>query len=142
LVYNGDLPQVSVRATFNDNHIDVSWNASDSGSGLGACTLEMSADGRTWEDLSDNCAGTITPADILAGQPYTFRLTATDNTDNTASAEDGAATAAVTKYYYFGGQRVAMRKPDGAVNWLPGDHLGSMSRAPTGGGNKVSRQLY
>lgn len=150
LIYNGEPPQVSVNVTFSDDHIDVHWSASDSGSGLDACDLEMSIDGRAWEELSNDCAGTITPADVLAGQPYTFRLTATDNTGNTASAEDGTATAAVTKYYYFpstgsgrgGGQRVAMRKPDGAVNWLHGDHLGSTSLATDGTGNEVSRQLY
>jgi hypothetical protein len=28
----------------------------------------------------------------------------------------------VTRYYYLGGQRVAMRQPDDAVVWLHGDH--------------------
>jgi RHS repeat-associated protein len=79
---------------------------------------------------------------VLAGQVYTFRLTATDNTSNTASAEDSAFTSAVTKYYYLGSQRVAVRKPDGAVNWLHGDHLGSTSLATDADGQQVSRQLY
>jgi RHS repeat-associated protein len=102
----------------------------------------MSADGETWESLSDDCAGSSTPAGVLAGQVYTFRLTATDNTSNTASAEDSAFTSAVTKYYYLGSQRVAVRKPDGAVNWLHGDHLGSTSLATDADGQQVSRQLY
>ncbi len=29
---------------------------------------------------------------------------------------------AVTRYYYLGGQRVAMRQPDDTVVWLHGDH--------------------
>jgi len=29
---------------------------------------------------------------------------------------------AVTRYYYLGGQRVAMRQPDDAMVWLHGDH--------------------
>jgi RHS repeat-associated protein len=35
-----------------------------------------------------------------------------------------------------------MREPDGAVNWLHGDHLGSTSLATDGVGEQVSRQLY
>jgi hypothetical protein len=31
------------------------------------------------------------------------------------------ASFVVTKYYYFGGQRVAMRKGS-TLNWLHGDH--------------------
>ncbi len=67
-----------------------------------------------------------------------------------ASVEDGVAILAVTKYYCFpstgsgrgGGQRVAVRKPNGAVNWLHGDHLGSTLLARDEDGEQVSRQLY
>jgi hypothetical protein len=38
--------------------------------------------------------------------------------------EKNLSTAQVTKYYYFGSQRVAMRK-DNVVQYLLGDHLGS-----------------
>ncbi len=55
-------------------------DASDSGSELdhlGACKLEMSADGGTWQSLSTTCEGMTVRDDVVAGQPYTFRLTAT-----------------------------------------------------------------
>ena len=48
----------------------------------------------------------------------------------------------VTKYYYFGGQRVAMREPDDDVVWLHGDHLGSTSLTVDASGDEVARQLY
>jgi len=47
----------------------------------------------------------------------------------------------VTKYYYFGGQRVAMRTSAG-VTYLHGDHLGSTSVASTSSGALASRQTY
>ena len=45
---------------------------------------------------------------------------------------------AVTKYYYFGAQRVAMRNANG-VTYLHGDHLGSTSVTS---GAQVSQQTY
>ena len=49
---------------------------------------------------------------------------------------------AVTRYYYLGGQRVAMRQPDDAVVWLHGDHLGSTSLTTGDSGNVGARQAY
>jgi RHS repeat-associated protein len=48
----------------------------------------------------------------------------------------------MTKYYYAGGQRVAMRDGSGALYYLIGDHLGSTSVVATAGGSLVSRTLY
>ncbi|MGH2582800.1 MAG: RHS repeat-associated core domain-containing protein, partial [Anaerolineales bacterium] len=47
----------------------------------------------------------------------------------------------VTKYYYAGGQRIAMRA-DGNVAFLLGDHLGSTSLTTDGAGNVVAEQWY
>ena len=47
----------------------------------------------------------------------------------------------VTKYYYFAGKRVAMRK-GGTLTYLHGDHLGSTSLATTATGGFLSRVLY
>jgi RHS repeat-associated protein len=48
----------------------------------------------------------------------------------------------VTKYYYFNGQRVAMRGSDDAVTWIHGDHLGSTSLTTNESGVAGARQLY
>jgi len=52
----------------------------------------------------------------------------------------------VTKYYYLGGQRVAMRVGPagqaGTVTYLQGDHLGSTSLATSSSGGVVARQRY
>ena len=47
----------------------------------------------------------------------------------------------VTKYYYAGSQRIAMRK-GGTLNYLLGDHLGSTSLVTDATGNIVSQQKY
>jgi RHS repeat-associated protein len=61
---------------------------------------------------------------------------------NAAGAEVEAVTRHVTKYYYFNGQRVAMRQPDDEVVWLHGDHLGSTSLTTNESMQVVARQLY
>lgn len=47
----------------------------------------------------------------------------------------------VTKYYYAGSQRIAMRK-DGTLNFIVGDHLGSTSLVTDASGNVVSEMRY
>ena len=47
----------------------------------------------------------------------------------------------ITKYYYAGGQRIAMRKGS-VVYYLHGDHLGSTSLTTNASGAEVARQLY
>jgi RHS repeat-associated protein len=70
---------------------------------------------------------------------------ATDNVSNTSGwAEASVSVVQVTKYYTFGGQRVAMRQGS-TVSYLHGDHLGSTSVASVasnGSGALYSRQLY
>ncbi|MBU1748397.1 MAG: RHS repeat-associated core domain-containing protein, partial [Chloroflexi bacterium] len=46
-----------------------------------------------------------------------------------------------TSYYYFNGQRVAMRK-DGALTFLHGDHLGSTSLTTDANGGDAVQQWY
>jgi RHS repeat-associated protein len=47
----------------------------------------------------------------------------------------------VTKYYYAGSQRIAMRT-NGTLNYLLGDHLGSTSLTTDANGNVVSEMRY
>ncbi|NJN80358.1 MAG: hypothetical protein HC797_07750, partial [Anaerolineales bacterium] len=47
----------------------------------------------------------------------------------------------VTKYYYAGTQRIAMRK-DGVLSYILGDHLGSTSIITDSSGNVISETKY
>ena len=63
-------------------------------------------------------------------------------TDGWVAMDDVSLTGpTVTKYYYLGGQRVAMRQ-GGVLTYLHGDHLGSASLATNASGAKVSEQRY
>lgn len=46
------------------------------------------------------------------------------------------------KYYYFGGQRVAVRENDGVPQWIHGDHLGSASVTTDNNGAKAGEERY
>jgi RHS repeat-associated protein len=51
-------------------------------------------------------------------------------------------SGAKTKYYFVNGQRFAMRLPNGNVNYITGDHLGSTSLITDQSGALVSRTRY
>jgi len=61
-------------------------------------------------------------------------------TDGWVAVDDVSLMGAtVTKYYYLGSQRVAMRQ-GGVLTYLHGDHLGSASLATDVSGTKVGEQ--
>ncbi len=107
-----------------------------SDSGFAAYTVLVCEDNQPCQNLVANpgASGTY----LYEGDPehpYTFRVTATDHVDNATTKESGASTAAVTKYYLFGGQRVAMRVGTGdqsAVYFLHGDHPSRPFRTGSG----------
>jgi RHS repeat-associated protein len=69
------------------------------------------------------------------------RLTAWDNVANRAVQEVSATVSSVTKYYYHGSRRVAVRK-GGQVYYLHRDHLGSTSLTTDSSGNVVHEARY
>jgi RHS repeat-associated protein len=148
LLYQDVLsPTVTLTVAGSFPNFEVAWAIEESGSGLAAYTVQVCTDSPTnCEDLISNpgTSGTY----LYEGDPehtYTFRVWAKDNVDNITTEESGASTAAVTKYYLFGGQRVAMRVGTGAqsaVYYLHGDHLGSTSLTTNTSGALVSQARY
>jgi RHS repeat-associated protein len=51
-------------------------------------------------------------------------------------------TESTTRYYSIAGQRPAMRNNDGSINYLLGDHLGSVSTVVDASGQIVSQSRY
>jgi RHS repeat-associated protein/uncharacterized repeat protein (TIGR01451 family) len=80
---------------------------------------------------------TATPTSTATATPTS---TATATPTSTATATPTPAIV-VTKYYFIGGQRVAMRK-DGVLYYLLNDHLGSTSLVTDQSGVEQARQLY
>lgn len=81
------------------------------------------------------------------GISYSFRLQAADRVGNTSewTTSGSSSVQSVTKYYYFGSQRVALRRGSGAgskVYYLHGDHLGSTSLVTDQSGSIVSESRY
>ncbi len=136
-------PTFTLSPAMENGALRVTWSISDAASGVdaSACTLVVREDEGAWQPFSTDCAGDEIHSAAQPGHVYTFRLSATDNVSNTATAEALARFPRVTKYYYHGGQRVAQRR-DGVVYYLHGDHLGSTSLVTSQTSEVVSRQLY
>jgi hypothetical protein len=49
--------------------------------------------------------------------------------------------SSITKYYFAGSQRIALRK-DNALNFIMGDHLGSSSLTTDADGNELASMRY
>jgi len=144
-------PTFTLSPAVESGALRVTWSSSDAASGVdgSTCELRVQEDDGAWQPFSTDCAGDEVHSEAQPGHVYTFRLSATDNVSNSATAEALAHFPRVTKYYYHpstgsgqaGGQRVAMRA-DGVVYYLHGDHLGSTSLTTDASGAVVARQFY
>ena len=132
-------PSLTVVAQVKGLFIDVSWSATDELSGLDACALTVESAGTT-ADLSTDCAGSMSYPGVQ-DVGYVFTIAATDMVSNGSTGSASATPNGVTKYYYLGAERVAMRNGD-EVFYLHGDHLGSTSLATDEGGEVVSETRY
>ncbi len=142
--YNTGLPQVTVNAEVQNGEIVVTWDASDPG-GVHSCILSVQNPDGSWSNLDSGASGTYNYVNGIPGHLHTFRVSATDTVGNPANAEVEIGLPRVTKYYYHGGKRVAMRVDEqggDGVYYLHGDHLGSTSLTTDESGGMVARQLY
>jgi RHS repeat-associated protein len=97
-------------------------------------------------DWSDLLVNTTAQQYRFAGQPavdYYFQIRATDNVNNISDwfLAGPLRVEPVTKYYFHGNERVAMRRGD-QVYYLQGDHLGSTALVTDAAGNVVSEVRY
>jgi RHS repeat-associated protein len=142
LMRDATPPIVIVDATVQGSDVVVTWgDSSDADSGIATYDLYLQVDDGNWQPILLQTQSTSYQLTAQPDEVYTFRVTATDNVGNQASAEATSGLPRVTKYYYHGGKRVAMRTPEG-VFYLHGDHLDSTSLTTDENGEVVSRQLY
>ncbi len=132
------------------NTVTVSWSGSDDGSGLAATPFEVQfqQDGGAWQPwlYTPNTTSTFTG---VAGHVYTFRVRSQDQVGNlsawSVSTPIMLTFSRVTIYYYFNGQRIAVRERTGTANtltYLHADHLGSAALATTVTGTLLSQRRY
>jgi RHS repeat-associated protein len=128
----------------------VEWSDSDpsTGSGQGAGIREYEVQVKEGEgDWTDRLTGTTAVKATFAGMQglsYTFQVRAIDNVGNEGAWVESEAVEisdTVTKYYQFGGQRVAMRR-GAEVYFIHGDHLGSTSLTTDSDGAVVAESRY
>jgi RHS repeat-associated protein len=119
----------------------ISWSAVDAQAGVAGYDLEVKVDDGEWQQVLANTQSTSYQFTDPTGTRFAFRVTATDQVGNAGSVEAASRLVEVTKYYYHGGRRVAMRR-NGVLTYLHGDHLGSTSLTTDDGGGFVARVLY
>jgi len=111
--------------------VAVSWSASDTVSGLkggGTYTVSVMTDTGPLQPWLNSVTATSANFPGEFGHHYTFVVTTTDNVGNVSQAQAETFALRVTKYYYIGSSRVAMRQGS-TVTYLHTDHLGTVSIA-------------
>ncbi len=123
--------------------VPVSWEGLDLGSGVRNYEVQVQEDGGMWQSWLLDVAYSQATYVGGAGHSYKFQIKATDKINNASAwVESGSVSVeAVTKYYTFGGQKVAMRQGNN-VYYLGGDHLGSTSLTTDSTGGVVSEVRY
>jgi len=99
----------------------------DDDSGVAVYDVQVKVDDGAWTAWLTATTATEAMYSGELGHLYTFRARATDHVSNTGPwAEASTTVVQVTKYYAFGGQRIAVRQA-GVVYYIHTDHLGSTS---------------
>jgi RHS repeat-associated protein len=99
----------------------------------------------TFDNITQTEQGSLDfdSSQVLDQNEYTFKVAVADRVGNGQIESSGPySIQMVTKYYMFGGQRVAMRRGtgvDSVVFYLHGDHLGSTSLITDESGNIISQ---
>ncbi|RLC89429.1 MAG: hypothetical protein DRI37_03810, partial [Chloroflexi bacterium] len=132
---------VSAPARVTTNTVPLTWGGQDGDAGLAWYDVDLRLADGAWQRVLTHTHAVAHTFTDLAGDRYGFRVTATDHVGNAATAERTVALVQITKYYYHGGQRVALRRA-GVVYFLHPDHLGSTSLTTDAAGNVVARQRY
>jgi RHS repeat-associated protein len=89
-----------------------------------------------------NAEGESDPSnEAQASEPCGSAMAMTLPVLNAAALTESGGDPVVTKYFFFGGKRVAMDR-EGVVQWLVGDHLGSTSLVLDDLGSKVAESRH
>ena len=105
---------------------------------VGSSTYNLSYDA---ENRLVSVSGAVTASFTFDGDGNRVKSTIGSTTTIFVGNYYEITGSAVTKYYYSGVTRVAMRTSSG-VRYLFGDHLGSASVTADNSGGNVTRQLY
>ncbi len=128
----------AVTATQNGNSYQYDANGNQKTRVIGSSTYNLSYDA---ENRLVSVSGAVTASFTFDGDGSRVKSTIGSTTTTFVGSIYEITGSAVTKYYYSGVTRVAMRTSSG-VRYLFGDHLGSASVTADNSGANVTRQLY
>ncbi len=138
--------QVSAPANSQTADFDVTWSGSDATSGIVSYDVQYKDGDGAWTGWQTDTTAISATFSGQMRHTYHFQSRARDLAGLVEAwpIQPDASTSVgplITKYYYHGGKRVAMRQ-GGVVQYLHGDHLGSTSLTTDESGAMVARQLY
>jgi RHS repeat-associated protein len=154
--YDGVPPIISDLTPPNSSVITNAWpvisaSLSDPapGSGIQPLSTTLIVDSQVVTPQVSTATGfAYTPTQRLAEGNHSVSAWAYDQAGNQATSawsfevvDNSAPSLGVTKYYYHGTQRVAMRR-DGVVYFIHTDHLGSSSLTTNQSGAPVAQTRY
>jgi len=123
---------------------DANGNQTSRFSGVTVDNLHYDAENRLIE-VERNTSGNIVATFVYDGDGNRVKATLSGVTTYYVGNyfEWTGSTSTMVKYYYAGGQRIAMRKGNpGTVYWLLGDHLGSTAITAYSSGSKKAELRY
>ncbi len=138
--------QVSAPANSQTADFDVTWSGLDATSGIVSYDVQYRDGDGAWTGWQTDTTAISATFSGQMRHSYHFQSRARDLAGLVEAwpIQPDASTSVgplITKYYYHGGKRVAMRH-GGVVQYLHGDHLGSTSLTTDENGGMVARQLY
>jgi RHS repeat-associated protein len=144
---DSQVPTVTLTAgPSGPTNLLVSWSGSDSAPSSGILGYDVQykvGSSPSWTPWLTGTTETSALFQATLAQTYTFQARVRDLAGNVSGwVETGVVEVSpVTKYYLFGGQRVAMRQGS-QVYYLHGDHLGSTSLTTDQSGAVVAQVRY
>jgi RHS repeat-associated protein len=105
---------------------------------VGGSTYTLTYDA---ENRLVSVSGAVTASFVFDGDGNRVKSTIASTTTTFVGTYYEVTGSSITKYYYAGTNRIALRNSSG-VRYIFGDHLGSTSITADGSGGNMIRQLY
>jgi RHS repeat-associated protein len=128
----------AVTSLSNGNTYSYDSNGNQLTRYVGGSTYTLTYDA---ENRLVSVSGAVTASFVFDGDGNRVKSTIASTTTTFVGTYYEVTGSSVTKYYYAGTNRIALRNSSG-VRYIFGDHLGSTSITADGSGGNMIRQLY
>jgi RHS repeat-associated protein len=128
----------AVTSLSNGNTYSYDANGNQVTRYVGGSTYTLTYDA---ENRLVSVSGAVTASFVFDGDGNRVKSTIASTTTTFVGTYYEVTGSSITKYYYAGTNRIALRNSSG-VRYIFGDHLGSTSITADGSGGNMIRQLY